>query len=125
LLTAVVIFLSKYLSKANEKINNEKTAISKDGIKVNSANETIYFLFATEPLTLILFFIEFLISINISTKNKSTRQMFDMRRISRLSSFSLIKLLLINVKNVRKPREIVNKNITIINKFLFNKANII
>ena len=65
------------------------------------------------------------VKINISTKNKSTRQMFDMRRISRLSSFSLIKLLLINVKNVRKPREIVNKNITIINKFLFNKANII
>ena len=93
MLTAVVIFLSKYLSKANEKINNEKTAISKDGIKVNSANETIYYLFATDPLTLILFFIEFLISINISTKNKSTRQMFDMRRISRLSSLSLIKLL--------------------------------
>ena len=47
------------------------------------------------------------------------------RRISRLSSLSLIKLLLINVKNVRKPKEIVNINITMINKFLFNKANII
>ena len=33
--------MSKYLSRANEKINNEKTAISKDGIKVNSANDAI------------------------------------------------------------------------------------
>ena len=30
-----------------------------------------------------------------------------------------------NVKKVRKPKEIVKINITIINKFLFNKANII
>ncbi len=55
----MVIFLSKYLSNAKEKINNEKTAINNDGIKVNSANEIIYFLLATEPLTLILFLIEF------------------------------------------------------------------
>tara|TARA_A100001015_G_scaffold48014_1_gene53074 strand:- start:105 stop:446 length:342 start_codon:yes stop_codon:yes gene_type:complete len=113
------------LSNAKEKINNEKTAISSDGIRVKSANETIYFLFAIDPLKLILFLIEFLISININTKNKSTKAMLDIRSISRLSSLSLIKLLLINVKNVRKPREIVNINITMINKFLFNNANII
>ena len=62
--------MSKYLSNAKEKINNEKIAINNDGIKVKRANEIIYFLFATDPLTLILFLIEFLISININTKNK-------------------------------------------------------
>jgi len=117
--------LSKYLSRANEKINNEKIAINNDGIKVKSAKEMIYFLLAIEPLTLILFLIEFLISININIKNKITKMTLDIRRISRLSSVSLIKLLLINVKNVRKPKEIVNINITMMNKFLFNKANII
>ena len=40
------------------KINNEKIAINKDGIKVKNANEMIYFLFATEPLTFILFLID-------------------------------------------------------------------
>ena len=108
-----------------KKMNNEKIAINNEGISVKSANETIYFLLATEPLILILFFIEFLTSININTKNKSTKQMFDIRRISRLSSLSLMKLLLIKVKNVRKPKEMVNINIIMINKFLFNKANII
>tara|TARA_A100000164_G_C21411283_1_gene542290 strand:+ start:238 stop:591 length:354 start_codon:yes stop_codon:yes gene_type:complete len=117
--------LSKYLSNAKEKINNEKIAINKDGIRVNNAKETIYFLLATDPLTFILFLIEFLMSININTKNKSTKKELDIRRISRLSSFSLIKLLSINVKKVIKPKEIVNKNIIMINKFLFNKANII
>ena len=58
--------MSKYFSKAKEKINNEKIAISNDGIRVNNAKESIYFLLATEPLTLILFLIEFLISININ-----------------------------------------------------------
>ena len=72
-----------------------------------------------------LFLIEFLISINIKTKNKKTRPMLENRRISRLSSLSLIKLLSIKVKNVKKAKEIVNINITTINKFLFNKANII
>jgi len=42
-----------------------------------------------------------------------------------LSSFNLIKLLSIKVKNVINANEIVNKKITMINKFLFNKANII
>ena len=60
----------------------------------------------------------------INTKNKALRQCWN-RRISRLSSLSLIKLLSIKVKNVKKAKEIVNINITTINKFLFNKANII
>ena len=92
-----MIFLSKYLSNAKEKINNENIAISNDGINVKSANDTIYFLLATDPLTLILFLIEFLISININTKNISTKTMLEIRRISRFSSLSFMKLLLIKV----------------------------
>tara|TARA_Y100000816_G_scaffold278287_1_gene249308 strand:+ start:88 stop:408 length:321 start_codon:yes stop_codon:yes gene_type:complete len=106
-------------------MNKENIAINKDGIRVKSANETIYFLLAIEPLTLILFLIEFLISIKIKIKNNSTKTTFEIRRISRLPSLSLIKLLLIKVKNVRKANKIVNINITMINKFLFNRANII
>ena len=110
---------------ANENINSENIAISNEGIKVKSAKEIIYFLLATEPLTLMLFLIEFLMSININTKNINTKIMLEIIRISRLSSFSLIKLLSIKVKNVIKAKEIVSIKITMINKFLFNKGNII
>ena len=120
-----MIFLSKYLSRAKEKINNENIAINNDGINVKSANETIYFLFATDPLTLMLFLIEFRISTKIKIKNISTKMMLEISKISRLSSLSFIKLLSINVKNVIKASEIVNIKITMMNKFLFNKANII
>ena len=106
-------------------MNSENIAISNEGIKVKSANEIIYFLLATEPLTLMLFLIEFLMSIKINTKNIITKIMFEIKRISRLSSFNLIKLLSIKVKNVIKANEIVNIKISMINKFLFNKANII
>ena len=108
-----------------DSMNSENIAIKKEGIKVKRPNEIIYFLLATEPLTFILFLIEFLISININTKNINTKIMLEIIRISRLSSFSLIKLLSIKVKNVIKAREIVSIKITMINKFLFNKANII
>ena len=75
-MTAVVIFLSKYFSSAKEKINKENIVISNDGIKVNSPNDTIYFLFANDPLTFILFLIEFLISKKIKTKNKNKNIIF-------------------------------------------------
>ena len=107
------------------KINREKIAINKDGIKVKSANETMYFLFATEPLKLMLFLIEFLISIKITAKNIRSRIILDINNDWRLFSFNLIKLLSINVKNVIKAKESVNIKIIIINKFLFNKTNII
>ena len=72
-----MIFLSKYFSKAKENRNNEKIEISNDGINVNNEKKIIYFLFAIEPLTLILFLIEFLISIKIIRKNISKRQILD------------------------------------------------
>ena len=68
-----MIFLSKYFSRANEKINNENIAISNDGINVNKPKEIIYFLFATDPLTFILFLIEFFISTKINTKNNNKK----------------------------------------------------
>tara|TARA_B100000287_G_C20544422_1_gene745973 strand:- start:914 stop:1144 length:231 start_codon:yes stop_codon:yes gene_type:complete len=75
-LTAVVIFWSKYLSNANEKINNENTEISIEGIKVNNEKKTIYFLLAIEPLTFIFALIEFEISLKISIKNNTRNIIF-------------------------------------------------
>tara|TARA_Y100001935_G_C16896492_1_gene309614 strand:+ start:88 stop:477 length:390 start_codon:yes stop_codon:yes gene_type:complete len=124
LFTAVVILLSKYFSRAKEKINSENIAISKDGINVKIPNEIIYFLFAIEPLTFILFFIEFLISIKIKIKNINKNKILRNNNNWRFFSFNSKKLLSINVKNVIKDRIIVRKNIMIINKFLFKNASI-
>ena len=68
LLTAVVIFLSKYFSRANENKKREKIEISIDGIKVNKAKKVIYFLFDFDPLTSISFLIDFFISRKTKTK---------------------------------------------------------
>ena len=54
LLTAVVIFLSKYLSKAKVNKNNEKTDIKSEGIRVNKEKNIMYFL---EGSFLLLIFI--------------------------------------------------------------------
>ena len=125
MLTAVVILLSKYFSNAKEKMNKENIAINKDGIRVNNAKDIIYFLFAIDPLTLILFLMEFFTSMKIKIKNKSNRQILKINKICKLSSFNMIKLLLINVKKVTNPKEIVKIKTIMMNKFLFNKANII
>ena len=60
--------MSKYLSKANEKINRENIEINNEGINVNNPNEMIYFLLDIAPFTFILFFIEFLTSKKIRIK---------------------------------------------------------
>ena len=54
--------MSKYFSKANEKIKSENIEINNDGINVNNPNEMIYFLFAIAPFTFMLFLIEFCIN---------------------------------------------------------------
>ena len=64
----MVILLSKYFSIANENRNKEKIEINIDGINVNNEKKIIYFLLATEPLTLIFCFKEFLVSKNINPK---------------------------------------------------------
>ena len=44
----VVIFLSKYFSRAKENKKSEKIEINIDGINVNKAKKVIYFLFDLE-----------------------------------------------------------------------------
>ena len=61
----MVIFLSKYLSKAKDSKNNENSEISTDGINVNKAKKVIYFLLALEPLTSTSIFNEALTSLKI------------------------------------------------------------
>ena len=117
--------MSKYLSKANEKINRENIEINNDGINVNNLNEMIYYLFAITLITFMLFLTEFLISKKIKTKKIINNIKLNINKIWRLFSFRLIKLLPINVKKVKKPNDSVKIKIIIINKFLFNKANII
>ena len=45
----------------------------------NKPKEIIYFLFAIDPLTFILFLIEFLTSTKIKTKNNNKKEMFKIR----------------------------------------------
>tara|TARA_Y100001960_G_C14312598_1_gene651490 strand:- start:240 stop:614 length:375 start_codon:yes stop_codon:yes gene_type:complete len=123
-LTAVVILLSKYFSKAKENKNNEKIEISNDGINVNKEKKIIYFLFAIEPLTFILFLIEFFISTKIITKKIINKIMFKIKKLLRFFSFSGKKLLSKKVRKVRKETANVNTKISIINRFLFMKVNI-
>tara|TARA_Y100000996_G_scaffold356390_1_gene297288 strand:- start:266 stop:487 length:222 start_codon:yes stop_codon:yes gene_type:complete len=72
--------LSKYFSKAKENKNKENIEIKRDGISVNSEKKTIYFLLAKDPLTLILFFIEFEISLNIIKKKNNSKPIFKYKR---------------------------------------------
>ena len=98
--------------------------MSNDGIKVKRPNDKIYFLFATEPLTFMLFFIEFLISMKIKIKKKNKKIIFVINTNCKLYSFNLIKLLSIKVRKVIKDNKTVRTNIIIINKFLFMKVSI-
>jgi len=74
----------------------------------------MYFLLATDPLTLILFFIEFLISIKINMKKNINKTKLNISRFCKLLSLKSIKLLSINVKNVIKAKESVIIKIVII-----------
>ena len=88
MLTAVVIFLSKYFSKANENKKSENTEIKIDGIKVNNAKKVIYFLLDFAPSTLISFLIEFLISRKAKKKKNINKIMFANNKYCKLLSFS-------------------------------------
>ena len=68
MLTANVIFLSKYLSSANVSKNKENKEISIEGIKVNNAKKVMYLVLTFDPLTSTSFFKEFLTSKNIIVK---------------------------------------------------------
>ena len=116
--------MSKYFSNANENKKSEKIEINNDGINVNCEKKIMYFLLAIEPLTFILFFIEFLVSLKINQKNNNNKTILVSNNKLRFFSLSWIKLLSINVKKVIKPTDNVKKNMIVIKKFLFKKANI-
>jgi len=80
LLTAKVILLSKYFSKANENKKSENTEMRSEGIRVNKEKKIIYFLLAIDPLTLILFLIEIDISLNIIIKKSINKPIFKYKR---------------------------------------------
>jgi len=116
--------LSKYLSKAKDNKNNENNEINIDGINVNKAKNVIYFLFALDPLIPISILSEFLISTKIIIKKNNSKNTLTIRSICRLASLNLIKLLSINVRKVKKPKDNVIKNINTIKKFFLIKSNI-
>jgi hypothetical protein len=116
--------LSKYFSRAKEKKNNEKTEINTAGINVNKEKNAIYFLLAFDPFILISSFNAFLISINMMKKNISNKITLLMSNVCRLNSLSLIKLLSIKVKNVKKPTDKVIIDITTKNIFFLINLNI-
>tara|TARA_Y100001970_G_C14080456_1_gene774409 strand:- start:769 stop:1146 length:378 start_codon:yes stop_codon:yes gene_type:complete len=124
LFTAKVILLSKYFSRAKENKKRENIEISKEGINVNNEKKTIYFLLATEPLTLILFLIEIEISLNIIIKKTNNNTIFKYNKLFKFVSLSKIKLLSINVKKVINDTIKVKINTKIINMCLFKKLNI-
>jgi len=73
----------------------------------------------------ISFLIEFLISIKIIEKKTINNKILDTNKYCKFSSVSLIKLLSMNVKNVKKPRNSVIINIIIIKIFFFINLSII
>ena len=125
MLTAVVIFLSKYFSRAKENKKREKIDINIDGIKVNKAKKVIYFLFDFEPFTSISFLMDFFISRKTKTKKNTSNTMFTINKYCKLTSFNSIKLLSINVKNVIKPTNNVIRKIKIIKIFFFINSSIV
>ena len=82
----------------------------------------IYFLLATEPLTLIFCFKEFLVSKNINPKKINKSIISTINKYLRLSSLILKKFFSIKVKNVIKPSNNVTKKTIIKNRFLFINA---
>ena len=78
----------KYIVSSEPRNENEVSTIvlckncnEYEEINVNKAKEIIYFLLATAPLTLILFLIEFLISIKIRTKKTNNNNKLKIKRI--------------------------------------------
>tara|TARA_B100000427_G_scaffold188162_1_gene156406 strand:- start:46 stop:420 length:375 start_codon:yes stop_codon:yes gene_type:complete len=123
-LTANVILLSKYFSSAKENKKSENTEMSREGIRVNKEKKIIYFLFANDPLTFMLFLIELDISLNIIIKKNTNKPMFKYKREFKFLSLNKMKFFPINVKKVIKVIDKVKINIRIINICLFRKLSI-
>ena len=85
----------------------------------------MYFLFELRPSLSISFLIDFLISIKINMNNKNSNKIFKINTNCKLFSFNSIKLLSMNVKNVKKPTNSVILDRIIMNIFFFKNSNII
>ena len=96
------------------------TFIGKSFIQLNDTN--LQYLLIANIILLIFFFLY--VFIEIKKKKNKSNIMLAVSKYCRLFSLSSIKLLPIKVKNVIKANKSVKIKITIINKFLFNKANI-
>ena len=118
----MVIFLSKYLSRAKDNKNRENKEINIDGIKVNNAKNVIYFLLALYPLTSTSIFSEFLTSLKIIKKRSNNKPIFPIKRYCRLKSVNFKKLLSIKVKKVIKPKDKVTTKTKTINIFFLIKS---
>ena len=85
----------------------------------------IYFLFDLKPSLSISFLMALLISKKIKIKSKIKRIMFKTNKNWRFFSESSMKLLSINVKNVKKPIDNVIKNNKIRYMFFLIKSDIL
>ena len=88
---------------------------------MNNEKKITYFLLAIEPLTFKFSFKELLISRKIIIKNNIINIIFSIKSVCRFFSFKLIKLLSINVRKVKNPKDRVIKKSIVINIFLFRK----
>ena len=67
----------------------------------------MYFLFDVKPSLSISTLIEFLTSTKINMNNKISKKIFEISKYCKFFSFKSTKLLSINVKKVKKPRNSV------------------
>ena len=63
----------------------------------------MYLLFDERPSLSISLLIDLFISLKINTNNKKSNKIFKINKYCKLFGFNSIKLLSINVKNVKKP----------------------
>ena len=99
--------------------------MSSDGINVNNEKKVMYFLLANDPLTLISYLIEFFTSTKIIIKKSKRKIMFIISKFCKFFSVNDIKLLSINVKNVKKPINKVAINTKPIKIFFLIKSIIV
>ena len=117
-----MIFLSKYLSRAKDNKNKENKEIRIEGIKVNKAKKVIYFLLALEPLMSISIFKDFLTSMKIKKKKKSSKIILITSSNCKLLSLKTIKLLSMKVKKVKNAKNSVIIKTKQMNKFFLIKS---
>ena len=84
----------------------------------------MYFLFDFKPSLSISTLIEFLTSIKIKMNNKMSKKIFEISKYCKFFSFKSTKLLSINVKKVKKPRNSVILDRIIMIIFFFKNSNI-